>query len=67
MAQSTFLMHVGYSLAGFACVEIVKPCQKALACSGGARFVMVAEVFSESPREAAVCLRAEQVSSALLL
>jgi len=37
MARATFLMHVGYSLAGFACAEVVKPCQRALACSDGAR------------------------------
>lgn len=37
MAPSTFLMCVGYSLAGLACTESVKSCQKALACSDGAR------------------------------
>lgn len=30
-------MHVGYSLAGLPSVEVVKTCQEALACSGGAK------------------------------
>lgn len=30
-------MRVGYSLAGLACAESAKPCQKALACLDGAR------------------------------
>lgn len=37
VAQSAHLMLIGYSLAGFACVQVVKPCQKALACLDGVK------------------------------